>query len=67
MTMPTTLLTLPRNYKRSYNRFCQISNLKSTRQMMIMTQKLTALGFAFYDGIRPEEKLNDDQKTQAIK
>jgi lysophospholipid acyltransferase 1/2 len=35
--------------------------------MMIMTQKLTALGFAYYDGFQPEEKLNADQKSQAIR
>lgn len=33
---------------------------------MIMTQKLTSLAFAYYDGMRPTEKLTDDQKNQAI-
>jgi hypothetical protein len=34
--------------------------------MMISTQKLTSLAFAYYDGMRPVEKLSADQKTQAI-
>jgi hypothetical protein len=33
---------------------------------MISTQKLTSLAFAYYDGMRSIEKLNDDQKSQAI-
>ncbi len=37
------------------------------RAVMVSTQKLTSLAFAYYDGMRPEEKLNDDQKTQVIK
>ncbi len=35
--------------------------------MMVLTQKLTLLAFSYYDGMRPEEKLNPDQKTQSIK
>lgn len=35
--------------------------------MMVITQKLTSLAFAYYDGMRPEEKLNADQKSQAIR
>jgi hypothetical protein len=34
---------------------------------MISTQKLTSLAFAYYDGMRPEEKLNEDQKSQVIR
>lgn len=34
--------------------------------MMISTQKLTALGFAYYDGIRSQDALTDDQKTQVV-
>ena len=41
--------------------------LDITGQMMIMTQKLTSLGFAYYDGMRPVELLNADQRSQAIK
>ena len=33
---------------------------------MILTQKLTSLGFAYYDGSVAEEKLNADQKNQRI-
>ena len=35
--------------------------------MMIATQKLTALAFAYYDGMRKDDDLNEDQKSQAIK
>ncbi|CAF0713092.1 unnamed protein product [Brachionus calyciflorus] len=35
-------------------------------QMMVATQKLTSLAFAYYDGMRKFEDLNEDQKTQAI-
>ena len=35
--------------------------------MMVITQKLTSLAFAYYDGMRSEEKLNADQKSQAIR
>jgi lysophospholipid acyltransferase 1/2 len=31
-----------------------------------MTQKLTAFAFAYYDGMVPEEKLNDEQVSQRI-
>ena len=34
---------------------------------MVLTQKLTSLGFAYYDGMRPVEKLNEDQRSQMIK
>ena len=34
--------------------------------MMISTQKLTALGFAYYDGMRSQDALTDDQKTQVV-
>lgn len=34
---------------------------------MIITQKLTLLAFSFYDGFQPEDKLNADQKSHAIK
>lgn len=35
--------------------------------MMVATQKLTSLAFAFYDGMRRLEDLNEDQKSQAIR
>lgn len=35
--------------------------------LMILTQKLTALGFAFYDGSRPDEELSPDQRSQVIR
>ncbi len=35
--------------------------------MMITTQKLTSFAFAYYDGMRPVEKLTEDQKSQAIR
>lgn len=35
--------------------------------MMIITEKLTSLAFAYYDGMRPEDKLTADQKSQAIR
>jgi lysophospholipid acyltransferase 1/2 len=34
--------------------------------MMIMTQKLTAFAFAYYDGMMPVEKLNEEQISQRI-
>ena len=34
---------------------------------MVTTQKLTSLAFSYYDGGRKVEKLNADQKSQAIK
>lgn len=34
--------------------------------MMIATQKLTSLAFAFYDGSKPIDSLNEDQKSQFI-
>ncbi len=34
---------------------------------MITTQKITALAFAYYDGIKSLETLTEDQKTQVIK
>jgi lysophospholipid acyltransferase 1/2 len=34
--------------------------------MMIMTQKLTAFAFAYYDGMVPIEKLNGEQISQRI-
>ena len=37
------------------------------RPLMISTQKLTALAFAFHDGSKREEDLSEDQKSQAIK
>ena len=41
--------------------------LDITTKLMITTQKLTALSFAYYDGMRPTEKLSSDQKSQVIK
>ena len=41
--------------------------LDITSPFMITTQKLTAFAFAYYDGMRSEEKLNADQKSQAIR
>jgi hypothetical protein len=41
--------------------------LDITAAMMITTQKLTALGFAYFDGFQNEEKLSADQKSQAIR
>ena len=35
--------------------------------MMISTQKLTSLAFAYYDGLKPAEQLSEDQKTQVIR
>jgi hypothetical protein len=35
--------------------------------MMITTQKITALAFAYFDGTKSFETLSDDQKTQVIK
>ena len=35
--------------------------------MMIITQKLTALGFAYHDGMKSEDELTEDQKSQSIK
>ena len=35
--------------------------------MMVATQKLTSLAFAYYDGMRKPEDLNEDQKEQSIK
>lgn len=35
--------------------------------MMVATQKLTSLAFAYYDGMRKPNDLNDDQKQQSIK
>ena len=35
--------------------------------MMITTQKLTALAFSYYDGMKNFNSLTEDQKTQAIK
>lgn len=37
------------------------------RQMMVATQKLTSLAFAYYDGMRKPDDLNDDQKQQSIR
>ncbi len=34
---------------------------------MVLTQKTTCLAFAYYDGMKPEENLKPDQKTQALK
>lgn len=34
---------------------------------MILTQKLTALGFAFHDGAKRDEELSPDQRSQAVK
>lgn len=34
---------------------------------MISTQKITAFAFSYYDGMKKEEKLTPDQRTQAIK
>ena len=34
---------------------------------MVSTQKLTALAFAYYDGMRSIENLSADQRTQLIK
>lgn len=41
--------------------------LDITGPLMISTQKLTSLAFAFYDGKRREEDLSSDQKSQAIR
>lgn len=32
-----------------------------------MTQKLTSMAFAYHDGMKPLEKLTEDQKSQAIR
>lgn len=40
--------------------------LDITGPLMISTQKLTALAFAFHDGSKREEDLSEDQKSQAI-
>lgn len=35
--------------------------------LMILTQKLTSLAFAFHDGSRPDSDLSPDQRSQAIR
>lgn len=34
---------------------------------MISTQKLTSLGFAYYDGSKKDEELSPDQRKQAVR
>ncbi|KAL5014014.1 hypothetical protein ScPMuIL_008284 [Solemya velum] len=41
--------------------------LDITGPLMIMTQKLSSMAFAYYDGQQPEEKLSKDQSDQAIR
>ena len=41
--------------------------LDITTQIMITTQKLTSLAFAYYDGTKLNEILNKDQKEQVVK
>jgi len=41
--------------------------LDITGPIMILTQKLTSLAFAFHDGMKPDEKLSPDQRSQAIR
>jgi lysophospholipid acyltransferase 1/2 len=41
--------------------------LDVTGPMMIFTQKLTSLAFAYHDGMKPDNQLSPDQLSQAIK
>jgi lysophospholipid acyltransferase 1/2 len=41
--------------------------LDITGPLMILTQKLTSLAFAFHDGMKPDEQLSPDQRSQAIR
>lgn len=41
------------------------SNLSSA--MMVATQKLTSMAFSYYDGVKTEDKLNEDQARYQIK
>ena len=41
--------------------------LDVTGPMMIFTQKFTSLAFAYHDGMKPDEQLSSDQRSQAIK
>jgi lysophospholipid acyltransferase 1/2 len=41
--------------------------LDITSPMMIFTQKLTSLAFAYHDGMKPDKQLSPDQLSQAIK
>jgi hypothetical protein len=41
--------------------------LDVTTQIMITTQKLTTLAFAYYDGTKLSETLSPDQKEQVVK
>ena len=41
--------------------------LDITSPMMIFTQKLTSLAFAYHDGMKSDEDLSPDQRSQAIR
>ena len=43
------------------------NTLDITSPSMIFTQKMTALAFAYHDGIKSDEKLSSDQRSQVIR
>jgi hypothetical protein len=43
------------------------NTLDITCPMMIFTQKLTSLAFAYHDGMKSDDELSPDQRSQAIR
>jgi lysophospholipid acyltransferase 1/2 len=60
-----TYLSIMHIYRQIYDYGNYVLDI--TGPIMIITQKVTLLGFAYYDGIRPIGLLTADQKSQMIK
>lgn len=56
------VINLNAMYTNYLNRSIDVSG-----SLMVTTQKITSLAFAFYDGSKSETELSEDQKSQSIK